>query len=327
MNINQLIYFLQVAESGSINKTAQTSYVSQQAINVSLRKLETELDAKLFERNHKGISLTPQGYVFLDYAKDIVKQYEASIAALRYTEANASKLSGTLSIFTASVFTDILLPIAVTKFTQIYPNTTIKIIETNQEELLSYVFHGYCEIAFLSAAKSYFDCAFQNYQFQNHPLQNHQLQKEIKLLPLLNDYQVVVAKADHPLMQYPLITNEILQTYFNKEKTQISLYQTLPVSSVQESYELAVSTSNNAELHKKLLQDGKVITCMPHLAYQRQFQSEGFSCAKLDCAYPIQHCMIYVDNPESENYLFVQEFLQFVQKKFQKEFQSKKKIM
>lgn len=318
MQIQQLIHFLQVAESGSINKAAQNSYVSQQAINVSLRKLETELEAKLLERTHKGITLTPQGYVFINYAKEIVKQYEASLAALRYTEANALKLSGTLSIFTASVFTDILLPSAVTKFTQIYPNTTIKIIETNQDELLSYITHGYCEIAFLSAAKLYFDHAFQDNQ-----VQHNQIQKKIKLLPLLNDYQVIVAKTEHPLMQYPIVTNEILADYFSNERTQYSLYQTLPVSNVQASYESAVSISNNAELHKKLLQDGKVVTYMPHLAYQRQFQSDGFASVKLECAYPIQHCLIYIDNPESENYLFVHEFLQLIQKKVQKEFKLK----
>ena len=44
MNIDQLNYFLSVAETGSINASAQKFFVSQQAVNASLKKLETEID-------------------------------------------------------------------------------------------------------------------------------------------------------------------------------------------------------------------------------------------------------------------------------------------
>ncbi|MBQ2777875.1 MAG: LysR family transcriptional regulator, partial [Peptococcaceae bacterium] len=42
MHMNQLSYFLHVAETGSINAAAQNFFISQQAINTQIKKLEDE---------------------------------------------------------------------------------------------------------------------------------------------------------------------------------------------------------------------------------------------------------------------------------------------
>lgn len=89
MNINQMRYVLEVANSNSMRQAATRLFVSQPALSSSISELETELGILIFERTNKGISLTEEGAEFLTYAKKVVGQYE--ILEDRYLSANKDK--------------------------------------------------------------------------------------------------------------------------------------------------------------------------------------------------------------------------------------------
>lgn len=89
MNINQLKYVLATASSNSMREAATKLYVSQPALSSSIRELEEELGMVIFERTNKGVSLTPEGSEFLNYAKKAVGQYE--ILEDRYRINNRDK--------------------------------------------------------------------------------------------------------------------------------------------------------------------------------------------------------------------------------------------
>lgn len=55
----KVFYF--VAKLGSISAAANSLYISQPAVSQAVKHLETELDARLFNRTSKGVSLTPEG--------------------------------------------------------------------------------------------------------------------------------------------------------------------------------------------------------------------------------------------------------------------------
>ena len=76
MNINQLKYVIEVANSPSMRQAATKLYVSQPALSASIQELEDEIGILIFERTNKGISLTDAGREFLDYAKKAVSQYD-----------------------------------------------------------------------------------------------------------------------------------------------------------------------------------------------------------------------------------------------------------
>ncbi len=63
MNINEIAYFLDVAETQHMTKSAQRLHVAQPAISRSIAHLEAELGAKLFVREGRGIKLTPEGHL------------------------------------------------------------------------------------------------------------------------------------------------------------------------------------------------------------------------------------------------------------------------
>ena len=65
MNLNSLIYAIEIERCGSINRAAQNLYLSQSNLSSSIKALEEEVGYKIFIRTSKGIAPTPEGYLFL----------------------------------------------------------------------------------------------------------------------------------------------------------------------------------------------------------------------------------------------------------------------
>ena len=61
----QLETFIRVADAGSFNKAAEQSYITPTAVIKQINLLEADLDVKLFERTHRGLTLTKSRYVSL----------------------------------------------------------------------------------------------------------------------------------------------------------------------------------------------------------------------------------------------------------------------
>lgn len=77
MRLKQLEYSVKVVECGSITKAAQELYLSQPSLTKAISSLEAEYDLKLFDRTAKGLSLTPKGRDFLEYAKGVMDSSRA----------------------------------------------------------------------------------------------------------------------------------------------------------------------------------------------------------------------------------------------------------
>ena len=65
MEIRQREYFKEIADTGSINEAARRLNMSQPPLSSQLRRLEDELNVRLFERTKKGVSLTKPGNSFI----------------------------------------------------------------------------------------------------------------------------------------------------------------------------------------------------------------------------------------------------------------------
>jgi LysR family transcriptional regulator, hca operon transcriptional activator len=87
MELRHLRYFIAVAEEGSfINAAERRLYTSQPSLSRQIRDLELEVGVKLLERKARGIVLTAAGQVFLDNARLVLMQLDATIEAARRAE-------------------------------------------------------------------------------------------------------------------------------------------------------------------------------------------------------------------------------------------------
>ena len=73
MDLRQLNFFLEVADAGGFTKAAEKLNIAQSALSIAIKKLEDELEVKLFVRRDRKVSLTVEGESLALNAKNIFK--------------------------------------------------------------------------------------------------------------------------------------------------------------------------------------------------------------------------------------------------------------
>lgn len=76
MTLQQMKYIIGISETGSLNKAAETLYVSQPSLTAAVKDVENELGIVLFNRTSRGITLTNDGKDFIQYARQVYMQYD-----------------------------------------------------------------------------------------------------------------------------------------------------------------------------------------------------------------------------------------------------------
>lgn len=123
-------YAVVVAETNSINKAAEKLFVGQPNLSRAIKELESNLGITLFERKAKGMFLTPDGEVFIKYAKNILKQID-EVEAL-FNKNSYSKNRFSISVPRASYIAE-----AFAKFTASIENSPATEIFYNETDSMS----------------------------------------------------------------------------------------------------------------------------------------------------------------------------------------------
>lgn len=84
MNFLHLKYAIMVAETGSISKAAEKLYVAQPNVSRAIKELESDLNITIFDRNSKGMVVTPEGEQLIHYAKRILRQIDDMEKIFKY---------------------------------------------------------------------------------------------------------------------------------------------------------------------------------------------------------------------------------------------------
>ncbi|WP_219215423.1 LysR family transcriptional regulator [Variovorax boronicumulans] len=83
-NLSDLRVLVQTAQAGSLSGAARALGITPAAASATLKRLESQLGARLFERSTRALRLTPQGQTLLDYAGralDLLAEGESLVAA------------------------------------------------------------------------------------------------------------------------------------------------------------------------------------------------------------------------------------------------------
>ncbi len=145
MNLNQLKYFVSVADHLSFSYAADENYITQTAMTQQIRALEEDLGVKLIDRSTRPISLTPAGNTFIHDARRILKRMND--ARERAREAS-SGITGTLRIgyikgYERSALSDILRD-----FHRENPGILFTCNRNTSDRLASMLQTGECDVIF-----------------------------------------------------------------------------------------------------------------------------------------------------------------------------------
>lgn len=83
MTLKQMNYFLSVANTGNMTKSAELLFVTQPTLSLSVRELEKEVGTPLFLKNGNRLVLTEAGEVLRDQFSQILQQYQLMQARIR----------------------------------------------------------------------------------------------------------------------------------------------------------------------------------------------------------------------------------------------------
>lgn len=76
MNLERLQLFLKIVDTGSVSAAGRESHVTQPAVSRSLKLLEEDIGAPLFDRQGRGLQLTAAGRALIPRAREILRDTE-----------------------------------------------------------------------------------------------------------------------------------------------------------------------------------------------------------------------------------------------------------
>jgi len=146
MELRQVEHFLAVVRHRSFTRAAEDVHVVQSALSASIRKLEADLGADLFDRTTRRVTLTPAGEALLPQAHRIV----AEVDSARGEVAAVSGLArGRVSIGTIQTLTVIDLPAKLGEFRARYPGIRLHVREGTIPGLTAAVSAGELDLSYV----------------------------------------------------------------------------------------------------------------------------------------------------------------------------------
>jgi DNA-binding transcriptional LysR family regulator len=142
-SFRQIQYFLTVADLGGFTQAAASLFIAQSALSRQVSQLEDELGFTLFEREPRGVRLTPAGAVYRERVATIPKTL-ASAAEEGLQLARGE--SGVLRLLHSSTIPATSLMPVLDAFTARCPKARVELDRASSEEQVSLVANGNADV-------------------------------------------------------------------------------------------------------------------------------------------------------------------------------------
>ena len=150
MELRHLRYFSVLAEELHFGRAARRLAISQPPLSVAIQQLEETVGARLFERNSKGVRLTPAGSALQLSARRLLTQAEE---AAREARAVAAGSAGRLRIGLVGAMLYRGLPQALHEFQAAHPAVRITLAELNSREQITELLHDRLDLGFVHTSR------------------------------------------------------------------------------------------------------------------------------------------------------------------------------
>jgi LysR family hydrogen peroxide-inducible transcriptional activator len=188
MTLTELRYIVAVARERHFGRAAEACFVSQPTLSVAIKKLEEELDVKLFERGSNEVSVTPLGGEIVRQAQTVIEQ-AAGIKEI--ARRGKDPVSGPLRLGVIYTIGPYLLPDLVRQAIELVPRMPLMLQENFTVKLLDMLRTGELDAAIL--AEPFPDAG-------------------LAIAPLYDEPFMVAVPKKHPLARRKRISAEELKT-------------------------------------------------------------------------------------------------------------------
>lgn len=146
MEMKELYYFIAIAEEKSISKAAERLFMAQSSLSQFLGILENNVGSKLFIRTSRGVCLTQEGELMLQYTYKTLAEYRSVQNEIKdIKQLKSGRVIMGISTFRGSY----LLPPVLNAFHLEHPDVKVEIVEKNSMALEQMLLSGEIDIALL----------------------------------------------------------------------------------------------------------------------------------------------------------------------------------
>lgn len=229
MTLQQLRYFVAIAQRGSFSAAAHDLYTAQSNLSTSISELERELGIEAFNRTSKGVTLTASGIELLGYANQVLEQVEVMVAHYAATPNSRVRLAVSTQHYAiaAQAFLDVVDACGKSSF-------HLALRETTTRQVIDDVasFRSDVGILYLS-------------DFNERVISKALLDAGLEFSELFTAPVHVFVRSGHPLAKKSLLTLEDLEPYarysFDQGESNSFYYAEEPLSNLPHRQTVAIS--------------------------------------------------------------------------------------
>lgn len=147
LNFKHISYVMTVLREGSITAASKKLFVSQPALSQTIKQIEQDLGAPIFDRSTEPISLTFAGQKYVEAAQrmlDIERNLRAEIAETK------KEIHGRIRIGISVQRGLQILPLVVPEFSRQYPFIRLELVEQGSATLERMTSEGQCDLALIA---------------------------------------------------------------------------------------------------------------------------------------------------------------------------------
>ena len=167
MELRHLRYFVAVCEALNFTKAAARLRIAQPALSRQVQDLEDEIGVDLFKRSPRGVTITAEGKLFLEEAREALNRADESVEKVR---ALARGEYGELHVCYAASPTVEILPPALAAFQKAFPRVRVLLHDFSQRELVDGLQNGTLELAVMPDAAGLQSGGLEFEALRNYPI-------------------------------------------------------------------------------------------------------------------------------------------------------------
>lgn len=149
LDIDVLRTLLAAQQLGSLNRAAERVGRSQSAVSQQMRKLEEQIEERLFRRKGRGLVLTEAGELVCSYARRMVDLNDEAVRSVR-----GARMSGAVRFGLPGDFAETWLPAALGQFKRTHPGVRVEVTVERNGGLLERLDRGELDLALVMGYES-----------------------------------------------------------------------------------------------------------------------------------------------------------------------------
>ena len=260
LTLRQIEIFLNVVEQGSLTLVAKKMNMSQSAISMSIKELETIIRRPLFDRFNKKLIPNDTGRSFYKSIEPIYRQLED----IEHEFIN-TKDKGNIKVGASTTIIDYILPSITCRYLDDYPEASIELKAGNTADILSLVRSGELDIGFVEGNVNDMDIKKEIIGSDELVVVSSKrdlVNKSWKIEELANEKWVIREKGSG--------TRDVFLNYISKRVDRLNIFMEL----------------GHTESIKSLLKHGKTVACISKMAVSDELKNgelflldiEDFEC-------------------------------------------------